>query len=46
MEVELGVRTGKERGFDMLAKEDEEPWLENGVEWVEEKWLLPSKALG
>ena len=39
LEVRLEVLEGKDHGFDTQAKEDEEPWLKEGLRWVEEKWL-------
>lgn len=39
LEVRLEVREGEDHGFDTQAKEDEEPWLKDGLRWVEEKWL-------
>ncbi|EDU44574.1 Alpha beta hydrolase fold-3 domain protein [Pyrenophora tritici-repentis] len=39
VEVRLTVRESMEHGFDGDAKEDEEPWLKEGVAWVEGKWL-------
>ncbi|KAF2631498.1 alpha/beta-hydrolase [Macroventuria anomochaeta] len=39
LEVRLEVLEGKDHGFDTQAKEDEEPWLKEGLRWVEKKWL-------
>lgn len=39
LEVKLKVLEGKDHGFDTQAKENEEPWLKEGLRWVEEKWL-------
>lgn len=39
LEVRLKILEGKDHGFDTQAKEDEEPWLKEGLRWVEEKWL-------
>lgn len=39
LEVKLEILGGKEHGFDTEAKEDEEPWLKEGLRWVETKWL-------
>lgn len=38
-DIKLEIRPGQEHGFDTQAKEDEEPWLKEGLKWVEEKWL-------
>ncbi|KAF9696683.1 hypothetical protein EKO04_005378 [Ascochyta lentis] len=38
-EIRLEIVKGKDHGFDTQAKEDEEPWLKEGLEWVEGKWL-------
>lgn len=38
-EVKLSLLPGKEHGFDIESKEDEEEWLREGLEWVEGKWL-------
>ncbi|KAF2441433.1 alpha/beta-hydrolase [Karstenula rhodostoma CBS 690.94] len=39
--VEIRLAYGKEgdHGFDNALKEDEEPWLKEELEWVENKWL-------
>ena len=39
LEVRLEILKGKDHGFDTQAKEDDEPWLREGLKWVEEKWL-------
>jgi acetyl esterase/lipase len=39
LEVKLKVLEGENHGFDVQAKEDELPWLKDGLKWVEEKWL-------
>jgi dipeptidyl aminopeptidase/acylaminoacyl peptidase len=39
VEIKLEVRPGEDHGFDTQAKEDDEPWLKEGLRWVEEKWL-------
>lgn len=39
LEVRLEILKGMDHGFDTQAKEDEEPWLQEGLRWVEEKWL-------
>jgi len=39
VEVKFTVREGMEHGFDGAMKEDEEPWLKEGLAWVEGKWL-------
>lgn len=38
-EVKLSVLPGKEHGFDIDVKEDEEEWLKEGLGWVEGRWL-------
>lgn len=39
LEVKLKVLEGEEHGFDTEAKEDDLPWLKDGLRWVEEQWL-------
>ena len=39
IEVQLEIRPGQEHGFTIPIKEDEEPWLKEGLAWVEGKWL-------
>ncbi|KAF3010842.1 hypothetical protein E8E13_008872 [Curvularia kusanoi] len=39
LEVKLEVLEGEDHGFDVELKEDEVPWLKNGLEWVQKKWL-------
>jgi acetyl esterase/lipase len=38
-EVKLSVLPGKEHGFDVELKEDEEEWLKEGLAWIEKRWL-------
>jgi acetyl esterase/lipase len=40
LEVRLEIRKGENHGFDLQVKEDEQPWLKEGLRWVEEKWLV------
>jgi len=40
LEIKLKVVEGKDHGFDTQVKEDEEPWLNKGLRWVEEEWLV------
>ncbi len=39
LEVKLKVIEGEIHGFDVDAKEDEMPWLKEGLSWVEGNWL-------
>ncbi len=41
VEVRVELVEGKEHGFDLMAKLEEEEWdwLKEGVEWVASKWL-------
>lgn len=39
VEVKLAARPGGGHGFDGELKEDEEDWLKEGLQWVEQKWL-------
>lgn len=39
LEVKLKVLSGEEHGFDTQAREDNLPWLKDGLKWVEGKWL-------
>ncbi|KAF1963860.1 alpha/beta-hydrolase [Byssothecium circinans] len=38
-ELRLVVREGKEHGFDIDMKEDEEAWRKEELQWIERKWL-------
>lgn len=39
LQVRLKVLKGEDHGFDTQAKEDGNPWLKEGLNWVEGKWL-------
>ena len=39
LEVRLKIVEGEDHGFDTQAKEDEIPWLKEGLKWIEEKWF-------
>lgn len=39
LEVTLKIVEGEDHGFDTEAKEDDIPWLKEGLKWVEVKWL-------
>ncbi|KAF3050933.1 hypothetical protein E8E11_008701 [Didymella keratinophila] len=39
LEVKLEILEGEEHGFDTQAREDDLPWLRDGLRWVEEQWL-------